>query len=369
MEHVAGFPVVTSDDAPPPPAVLERAQALGSSIIRAADAREQIVDDLKLDKQFSLPGANWRPAQGNDYWLLFRLMRSLRWEQIRELRLRCGVFTGHLLTDLPTVAGMSSVAPIKPNFYRDWDRSYVKASTVHWHFLADEMPEDLLFQPPLVLGECGWRVGEKLVSPDVVSMQEYINLMYEAGIFEHCCSNPRVLEIGGGYGGLALALQRILKPRQYVICDLPESLLMSGLYLFFAQQVPVRLLQETDGSADENAGELLLVPNYLFGRLAGEFDLIVNTLSMSEMTAHQASTYGAGLSRLLHPRGLFYEQNYDNRHIGFIYCKEYLAPHFAFEVDLSTSTKYPLTHGIPHVRSHFKFDRRNPMEFAGAAPR
>jgi hypothetical protein len=72
-----------------------------------------------------------------------------------------------------------------------------------------------------------------------------------------------------------------------------------------------------------------------------------------------------GISRLLHARGLFYEQNYDNRHLGFIFCKEFLAPHFAFEVDLRRSTKYPLTHGYPHIRSHFKFDQ---MESVNAAP-
>ena len=265
-----------------------------------------------------------------------------------------------MLTHLPTEPGLSSALPIKPHFHRDWDPTYVKASTIHWHALADSMPKDLLFQPPLVLGECGWRIGDKLVNPDIVTMQEYINLMHEGGVFKHLPANPRVLEVGGGYGGLSLALQRILKPRQYVICDLPESLLISGLYLSFAQQLPVRLLQETEELAD-GTGEIVLVPNYLFGKLRGQFDLVVNTLSMSEMTAHQASTYGAGISRLLHPRGLFYEQNYDNRHLGFIFCKELVAPHFAYELDLGRSTKYPLTHGYPHVRSHFDFVASPPV--------
>src|SRR5713101_3190071 len=260
MEQVAGYPVVISDNAPPPPPILQQAQALGSAVIRAVDMRQRIVDDLNLDREFCLPDANWRYAEGNDYWLLFRLMRQLGWEQIRELRLRCSVFTGHMLTHLSTLPGTSSVGSIEPDFFRSWDPSYIEASTFHWHCLADEMPDDLVFQPPLVLGECGWRVGDKLVSPDIVSIQEYVNLMYEGGIFEYCGANPRVLEIGGGYGGLALALRRILKPRQYVICDPPVSLLFSGLYLSFAQEAPIRLIGECDERADEDGGEILLVP-------------------------------------------------------------------------------------------------------------
>lgn len=352
---IAGFPIILSDDAPPPRATLEEVQALGRAIIDAVDARERIVNDRHLDQAFCMPDANWRQAAGNDYYLLYRLISRLQWDQIKELRLRCSVFTGHMLPYLPTLTGTSSVAPIAPDFYRrTWDPNYILASTTNWRAVIDGAPAEYLFQPPLVLGECGWRVGDKLVNPDIVSIQERISLMHEAGVFGHMRSHapagPRILEIGGGHGGLALALKRILNPRQYVICDLPESMLISGLYLSFVQEAPVRLVGNDDSAP--TAGEIALLPNYLFETLGGQFDLVINTLSMSEMTAHQVSTYAPWISRLLRRDGLFYEQNKDNRHVGFISCKELLEPHFPFSIDLSRSTKYPLSQGAPHLRGH-----------------
>ena len=41
----------------------------------------------------------------------------------------------------------------------------------------------------------------------------------------------RIIEIGGGYGGLGYFLGQIFKNIQYVICDLPVSLYFSATYL------------------------------------------------------------------------------------------------------------------------------------------
>jgi hypothetical protein len=118
-----------------------------------------------------------------------------------------------------------------------------------------------------------------------------------------------------------------------VICDLPESLMFSGLYLLATAEEP-KLVD----SADMAMAPLLatpgsvLVPNYLFHRLVEDgagFDLVINTLSMSEMSAHQIDVYCAGIARLIGPTGLFFEQNKDDRWRGLRFAMSHVRRHFA----------------------------------------
>jgi hypothetical protein len=43
--------------------------------------------------------------------------------------------------------------------------------------------------------------------------------------------------------------------------------------------------------------------------------LVINTLSMSEMSEHQVRTYAVGISKLIGTHGAFFEWNQDNRHL------------------------------------------------------
>ena len=77
-----------------------------------------------------------------------------------------------------------------------------------------------------------------MANHDTYSYQERLNLLFESGIIdflrERAAKNGHVniVEIGGGYGGLAHGIAQILKGRlNYYICDLPESLLFAALYL------------------------------------------------------------------------------------------------------------------------------------------
>ncbi len=166
---------------------------------------------------------------------------------------------------------------------------------------------------------------------DTIDYQERMSLLSLSGVIDRFEGrSPRILEIGGGYGALCLGLMSALNPCQYVICDLPESLLFSGLYLTMAQRSPVRIATRSDDLGPERRNEICLLPNYLAEVLMPEheFDLVINTLSMSEMTPHQVMTYGLLISRAIGPSGLFFEQNHNNKHLGLIDCREYLAPFF-----------------------------------------
>ena len=93
--------------------------------------------------------------------------------------------------------------------------------------------------------------------------------------------------------------------KEHVICDLPESLLFSGLYLTLTEggsvQVTGDVYRPTEG--------FVLLPNYKFHLLAGHFDIVINTISMSEMTEFQVKTYAQRIVPLIGDSGVFFEQN------------------------------------------------------------
>jgi hypothetical protein len=290
---------------------IDAARLLGADVIRAVDARAAIIKStIAIDRDFAIPAANWEQST-SDYMNVYRLLASLEWNEMKLLRLRSGNFTGNSLITMGLSEGLHAADPIPDRFEDRWPNR-CHALMTHWSALAADVPDRLIFRPPNVLGETGWRDGETIVNPDTIDYQERINLLARSGLINRFAGRaPRILEIGGGYGALALALTGIMEPSQYVICDLPESLLFSGMYLALAQSSPVRIATPSRGLSPSAKSEICLLPNYLAQPLlAGErFDLVINTLSMSEMTPHQVTIYGRLISAAIGDTGAFFEQN------------------------------------------------------------
>lgn len=203
--------------------------------------------------------------------------------------------------------------------------------------MTKKIPAALRFSPPVMLGEIGWRADGIVVNHDTCVYQERMTLLHKAGIIDwlkRLGRPPRILEIGGGYGALAFALRRCCPSAAYMICDLPESLIFSGLYLTLCEQDDTHIIEPGDNvSAHFSHAGVSLLPNYMLHILLDQsqtIDLVINTLSMSEMTQAQVSAYAAAIARLIGRSGVFFEQNQDNTGVGLIYCKDYIRPHFAW---------------------------------------
>ena len=99
----------------------------------------------------------------------------------------------------------------------------------------------------------------------------------------------RVLELGGGYGGLALLCLQFNPRIAYVICDLEESLFVQGVFL--SQHLgddKVKLGEP----AEFLPGHVHLVPQTRADALEKlRFDLAINQQSMQEMTTAQVERY------------------------------------------------------------------------------
>lgn len=287
----------------------EQLDSLRRAIVRTVDIREDYVARRRLDPAFCFADANWRP-QANDYTALYRQLRDCPAGEIAErLRPLTRNFTGYILPE--------EISRSDP-----W--------VTRWRRWISGVPRRYWFEPLPLPGERGPVIDGVVVNHDTCVYQERMNLLLPELQRLDGKHEPIVFEVGGGYGALALAITRSLPSVRYVICDLPEALLFSGLYLSLAGLAPQLLAPEMPIENLKGPG-VALMPNYLFSGLPAEacrIDLAVNTLSMSEMSEHQVRRYAEKLSRMLGERGVFFEQNQDNRHLGMINAPEIVALYF-----------------------------------------
>ncbi len=321
-----------------------RGVELRRKIAHAVENRGTYVTEHRLDPLFCLPRGNWDGAQ-NDFSSAYEYMRDGDYDALNRLRFRVQFFSGYDLMWLTPGAESrrSSIAPIPPN-HDQWiktQRAEPDSWVELWLKFTRPIPTALRFSPPVMLGEIGWRVDGVCVNHDTYAYQERINILYESGIIDwlHRLGRPpRILEIGGGYGAVAFALRRIFPSASYMICDLPESLIFSGLYLTLCEQDQVHLVEpDASISADPSRGDVALLPNYMLHLLLDRdlaFDLVINTLSMSEMTELQVHAYAEAIGRLIGRTGLFFEQNQDNTNLGLLDCKDHIRHHLPWSCRL-----------------------------------
>ena len=158
----------------------------------------------------------------------------------------------------------------------------------------------------------------RFVSADIARFQRSVATLSRSGILGKLTRlgvPPRIIEIGGGYGGLALHVSRILGRCRYLLVDLPETLVFSGSYLVL--QAPTKRLYVYD-PADRLDAEMLagfdfvLLPDYRLDALAGfKFDLAINVASMQEMRVDQVERYLDFIRTTC--RGVFYSCNRDRQ--------------------------------------------------------
>jgi len=329
----------------------ESAVRICQTISNIEKDRYSYVQKYNLDPDVFLPAANWAQDEirslPNAIYEFYKTVLASNYETINNLRLYTQPFTGYDLNNLLNEESLSS----SKHWYIS---SYITA--------IKHLPLKVIARPPRMLGEIGWDVDGDTISHDVYVYQERLNCLYESGIINWLsgkidktnCGN--ILEIGGGFGGLAYYIKNAVPKANYFICDLPESLLFSALYLKLTQpQYPLTIYNGSN-KADflENNSGFKLIPNYMFSEFIEDvtIDLAINTLSLSEMSEKQVRYYAKSLKTMTNNVGVFFEQNQDNRHIeGLNYCKVYLSEEFSFKETLNIRSIPSLTQGLVDIWS------------------
>lgn len=184
-------------------------------------------------------------------------------------------------------------------------------------FLVQDIPPELVLNEPA--GGIGFSYDDgRFVNIDILRYQRIINTIYKQNILAPLSQKEScILEIGGGYGGLAHHLSNILKSICYVIVDLPETLLFSAVYLSLLNPDKKICVYDADNFTDfinsESAKsfDFILLPNYRLHSLEEwEFGLAINTLSFQEMNSPQVQEY----LRFIHTNTkILYTWNMDSR--------------------------------------------------------
>ena len=300
--------------------------------------RESYIETHGIDPAFALPDANWSydaPVERpNEFAQLFRRVAGADIQVFENFRGFCHVFTGFSVFKAGPGFGLASANMELAASLNDDIAESIRSKNLQfveaWLAMIQDIPFSYLVNPPLFLGECGHLVNGVVVNFDTMTYQERANLIYQTGLsrwIEKVIERRgeiRVCEIGGGYGALALWFKRVFPNCSYTIIDLPECLLFSRLYLSLTRP-DVR----AGAGLEPQPFGFRFVPNYMAEKIDEPFDLIINTLSMSEMNLVQVENYVDMMKRVwLKDGGVFFEQNADVRYMNLLCAQDILAKHF-----------------------------------------
>ena len=115
------------------------------------------------------------------------------------------------------------------------------------------------------------------------------------------CDQPVVMELGGGYGGMAYFLLRDSDKTTYVDFDLPENLALTSYYLLRAfPALKVALYGEVELNGDTLRDyRIVLMPNFEIEKLPNNSaDVVFNSYSLAEMSAEAIKQYIKHLTRI-----------------------------------------------------------------------
>lgn len=349
------------DQQPVASVALNRAAELARQLCSIIASRPAFLERAQRDPEPYLP----RSTVGHDdpFGDASRLIRSGDPTVVANLRLFAQIASGYPLITI----GPLDDPPVPAVLLADADdRLAALAADVdevvdRYIDTMYHLPEALHLSLPARLGEVGWVFNGKIINHAAQADLERMALLAESGKLWELRNRgprepaPRILEISSGAGSLAYHLKRLVPRARYYCVDTPETLALSAIYLMtlFPDERNVLIRPDALGGLGLNGPGFTFLPDFLFEDCVAarpKFDLIVNTLSMSNMTEKQVRQYCAGIARLLAPKGVFFEQNADNRYLGRLDARRVIGTCLPFCVPLSSAVR-PAIYGAAHLWS------------------
>ena len=120
----------------------------------------------------------------------------------------------------------------------------------------------------------------------------------------------RVIEVGGGYGGLARIFKIMSPDTSYIMVDLPESLFFAQVFLSMNFPDAKILYIDEDKKVDLDRFNFILIPIQFYHTVFGEkFDIAINTGSLQEMPDVAVKFWMDFIQNLIKVK-MFYSFNY-----------------------------------------------------------
>jgi hypothetical protein len=252
-----------------------------------------------------LPAGNWSK---NFFLDVARLVGEGRPETLNQLLWYTNAFTGVKPALWAKHSGMWSTDPVPTDHHRIGRENVHSFGDVIAEFESIRRAASDLPLPPVppIMGQTGiWQDGYILNTTNCRYYAQLVTLYLVGALPEE----GTLLEIGGGYGGLAYLIRKVRPNLRYIAIDIPESLLFAGAYLTGTLPEEAQVIASPDGAFNATS-RLILCPSHFAPALFEAFpgiDAAINFASFGEM-GEAALDYYAGMlgSRL---GGILYEVN------------------------------------------------------------
>lgn len=119
--------------------------------------------------------------------------------------------------------------------------------------------------------------------------------------------SPVILELGGGYGGMAVKLKTFWPKAKIYLMDLPEVLAIQAFYIQSCfPEAKVAMLEDIDDGDIVSKADFVFLPGWRMDLVPdGSVDLATNVRSMMEMSRSVINIYFFELQRVVRNGGLF----------------------------------------------------------------
>lgn len=149
------------------------------------------------------------------------------------------------------------------------------------------------------LGGFGHEIDGDLVNIDTLKFYESLIALDRVGTFDRLRQLPErpiVVEIGGGWGGFAYQFKKTCPICTYVIIDLPQTILFSGVYLKTTFPDARTFIYGENGQMAPTGNirdyDFVLMPHFSTQSFRlPQVDLGINMISFQEMTSEQVLGY------------------------------------------------------------------------------
>lgn len=175
-------------------------------------------------------------------------------------------------------------------FYEIRSSDYIKMLQGEYLALVNELGG---FAPGERETDFGYEINRQLVTVDLIRYMQVLSDLHRAEILNRNDS-PRILEIGGGYGGLASTCMNYNPKTIYIISDLEETMFFQAIYLsnrFDFDSVELC----PDGISPGHVfvpGRFYLLPQSYSDTLPSAcVDIVINQQSLQEMAPEQIRHY------------------------------------------------------------------------------
>jgi hypothetical protein len=109
--------------------------------------------------------------------------------------------------------------------------------------------------------------------------------------------NPTILELGGGFGGMAYYCLRDIFNAKYICVDLPENAALQAYYL--KSHFPDKKIRLYGEDFESNDFDALVIPNYAIESLQeNSISLSFNSYSLAEMSLETIDKYVNIISKI-----------------------------------------------------------------------